>query len=80
MSFIFIYCQIVHIRRTLQLLYSRYILYNYYFITTDFDFKRISNRTSMNTFPEVFIKNEFIGGYSDLAELSGNAKLIYLID
>ena len=65
-------------KRALKLLDSNKIKYNYFLITNDDEFKKIRNRTSYNTFPQVFIKDEFIGGYSELSELSSNGKLIKL--
>ena len=67
-------------KRALKLLDSYNIKYNYYMINNDDDFKKISNRTSFNTFPQIFIKNEFIGGYSELAELSDNGNLNKIIN
>ena len=67
-------------RRALELLDSYKIKYNYYFITSDEEFKKISDRTSINTFPQIFIKNKFIGGYSDLEDLSSKGNLIKLVN
>ncbi len=66
-------------KRAIKLLDSFNIKYNYYLITSDDQFQEISNRTSFNTFPQVFIKNEFIGGYSELSDLATNGKLFKLI-
>tara|TARA_Y100001968_G_C19342540_1_gene710283 strand:- start:457 stop:1068 length:612 start_codon:yes stop_codon:yes gene_type:complete len=66
-------------KRALKLLDSNNIKYNYFLINSDDEFKKINNRTSFNTFPQIFIKNEFIGGYSELLELSNNGKLNQLI-
>ena len=67
-------------KRALDLLDSYQIKYNSYLITNDMEFKKISNITSINTFPQIFIKNKFIGGYSDLSDLSTNGSLMKLID
>tara|TARA_Y100001968_G_scaffold106171_1_gene96038 strand:- start:735 stop:1346 length:612 start_codon:yes stop_codon:yes gene_type:complete len=67
-------------KRALKLLDSYNIKYNYYLITSDEDFKKIRDRTSFNTFPQVFIKNKFIGGYSELADLSSAGDLLKLIN
>jgi len=48
-------------------------------ITNDDEFKRISNQTSISTFPQIFINNQFIGGYSELSNLSIKGDLIKLI-
>ena len=67
-------------KRALNLLDSFNIKYNYYLINSDEEFLKIVNRTSFNTFPQIFIKNQFIGGYSELADLSRNGNLIKLIN
>ncbi len=67
-------------KRSLRLLDSYHINYNYYLINSDEDFKKINDRTSFNTFPQIFIRNEFIGGYSELVELSNNGNLNKLIN
>ncbi len=66
-------------KRALKLLDSFDINYNYNLISNDDEFKIISDRTSVNTFPQIFIKGKFIGGYSELADLSSNGKLAKLI-
>tara|TARA_Y100001968_G_C19376043_1_gene727728 strand:+ start:694 stop:1305 length:612 start_codon:yes stop_codon:yes gene_type:complete len=66
-------------KRAIKLLDLHHIKYNYYSITTDEEFKKISNRSSFNTFPQIFIKNQFVGGYSELSELSANGNLFKLI-
>jgi len=66
-------------KRALKLLDSNNVNYNYYLITSDDEFQMISNRTSVTTFPQILIKNKFIGGYSELADLSDNGKLNKLI-
>ena len=66
-------------KRALKVLDSYHIKYNYHLITSDHEFKKISNNTSINTFPQIFINNEFIGGYSELANLANNGSLRKLI-
>jgi len=66
--------------RAFKLLDSYHIKYNYFLISSDDDFFNISSRTFSNIFPQIFIKNKFIGGYSELEELSNNGSLINLID
>ena len=64
-------------KRYLLLLYS--YNYNSHLLSNDVDFKKVNKRTSFNTFPQIFIKNEFIGGYSEPVDLSTNGDLINLI-
>ena len=65
-------------KRALKLLDSNNIKYNYHLITNDEEFKSIKMRTSLNTFPQIFINNQLIGGYSELADLSSKGSLIKL--
>ena len=65
--------------RALKLLDSSHIKYNSYVITNDEEFKNIRNKSSISTFLQIFINNRFIGGYSELSNLSINGDLIKLI-
>ena len=67
-------------KRALDLLDSYYVKYNYNLVTNDHEFKKISNRTSLNRFPQIFINHIFIGGYSELLDLSTSGDLIKLLD
>ena len=66
-------------KRALKLLDSLHIKYNSYVITSDEEFKKISIKTSISAFPQIFINNQFIGGYSGLSYLSLKGDLIELI-
>jgi len=66
-------------KRALKLLESSHIKYNSYLITNDDEFIKISNKSSISTFPQIFINNRFIGGYSELSNLSVKGDLIKLI-
>ena len=66
-------------KRALIILDSSNIKYNSYVISNDEEFKKISNKSSISTFPQIFINNRFIGGYSELSNLSANGDLIKLI-
>ena len=66
-------------KRALKLVDSFDIIHNSYLITNDEDFTIISNKTSISTFPQIFINNQFIGGYSELSNLSVKGELIELI-
>ena len=67
-------------KRALKLLNSYNIKYNYHLISNDYEFMKINNRTPFNTFPQIFIKNKFIGGYSELADISRNGNLFKIIN
>ena len=66
-------------KRAIKLLETAHIKYNFHVITNDDEFKRISNQTSISTFPQIFINNWFIGGYNELSNLSVKGDLIKLI-
>ena len=67
-------------KRALKLLDSNHINYNYYLISNDHEFEKIRNRTFNNTFPQIFINDQFIGGYSELSDLSAKGDLIKLLN
>ncbi len=66
-------------KRAIKLLETAHIKYNFHVITNDVEFKRISNQTSISTFPQIFINNRFICGYNKLLNLSVKGDLIKLI-
>ncbi len=66
-------------KRALELLDSFNVNYNSHIITNDEEFNKISNLTSISTFPQIFVNNQFIGGYSELSNLSSNGDLMELI-
>ncbi len=66
-------------KKAIKLLDSYHINYNYYLISSDDEFKKIKDRTNINTFPQIFIRNKFIGGFSELLDLSSNGNLVKLI-
>ena len=59
----------IRILRTLQVEHEIEIIKN------DDDFKSLNKITNYNSFPQIFINDEFIGGYSELAELHSSGKL-----
>ena len=67
-------------KRALKLLDSFRIKYNSHTITSDDDFKKINDITTFSTFPQIFINNQFIGGYSELSTLSIKGDLNKLTD
>ncbi|WP_413677718.1 PCC domain-containing protein [Prochlorococcus sp. MIT 0916] len=66
-------------KRALILLDSLNVKYNSHVITNDEEFTKISNVTSISTFPQIFINNKFIGGYSELSDLAAKGDLMDLI-
>ena len=66
-------------QRALKLLDSLHIKYNSHIITNDEKFNKISYITSIYTFPQIFINNQFIAGYSELSNLSAKGDLMELI-
>ena len=44
-------------------------------IKNDNDFQSLNEITNYSSFPQIFINGEFIGGYSELAELHSSGKL-----
>ena len=44
-------------------------------IKNEDDFKSLNKITNYTTFPQIFMNGEFIGGYSELAELHSSGKL-----
>ena len=66
-------------KRALKLLDSLNLKYNSHIITNDEEFNKISNITSISTFPQIFINNQFIGGYSELSNLAAKGDLMKLL-
>ena len=62
-------------KRAIRLLNSLSIPHEAILIENDKDFQMVSNKSSHNTFPQIFLDNTFFGGYE---ELSKQAKLDYL--
>ena len=44
-------------------------------IKNDNEFKSLNKMTKYSSFPQIFINGEFIGGYSELAELHSSGNL-----
>jgi len=55
--------------RTLQVKHEIKVIKN------DNEFKSLNKITNYSSFPQIFINGEFIGGYSELAELNSYGKL-----
>ena len=61
--------------KAMKLLDLNEIKYNSHVIQNDEDFEKINNITYHHTFPQIFINNKFIGGYSQLFDLSDSGQL-----
>ncbi len=66
-------------KRALKLLDSFHVKYISHLITNDDEFNKIRKKTSISTFPQIFINDRFVGGYSELSTLSANGDLSKLI-
>ena len=61
--------------KAIQILRKLHIEHEIKVIENDNDFKSLNKVTDYTTFPQIFINGEFIGGYSQLAELHSSGKL-----
>ena len=59
----------IRILRTLQVEHDIKVIKN------DNEFRSLNKITNYNSFPQIFINGEFIGGYSELAEIHSSGKL-----
>ena len=62
--------------RAIRMLRTLQVEHEIIVIKNDNDFKSLNKMTKYNSFPQIFINGEFIGGYSELAELHSSGKLI----
>ena len=62
-------------KRSIRLLESLSIPYEAILIENDNDFKKVNSLSNHDTFPQIFLDNNFFGGYD---ELSKQSKLDYL--
>ena len=61
--------------RAIRMLRTLQIAHEIKVIKNDNDFKILNGITNYTSFPQIFIDGEFIGGYSELAELHLTGKL-----
>ncbi len=61
--------------RAVRMLRTLQISHDIKIIKDDIEFKALNKKTNHTTFPQIFINGEFIGGYSELAELHSSGKL-----
>jgi len=61
--------------RAIRMLRTLQIPHEITVVKNDNDFNSLHRRSKYSTFPQIFIDNKFIGGYSELAELHASGKL-----
>ncbi len=61
--------------RAVRMLRTLQVKHEIKVIETDSDFKALNKRTKYSSFPQIFLNGQFIGGYSELAELHAAGKL-----
>ena len=61
--------------RAIRMLRTLQVSHEIKVIKNDNDFKSLNKITNYNSFPQIFIDEKFIGGYSELAELHSSGKL-----
>ena len=61
--------------RAIRMLRTLQVAHEIKVIKNDNDFKSLNEITNYTSFPQIFINGEFIGGYSELAELHSSGKL-----
>ena len=61
--------------RAIRMLRTLQIEHEVKVIKNDSEFKALNKISNHNSFPQIFINGEFIGGYSELAELHASGKL-----
>ena len=61
--------------RAIRMLRTLQVEHEIKVIKNDNDFKSLNKITNYNNFPQIFINGEFIGGYSELAELHSSGQL-----
>ena len=61
--------------RAIRMLRTLQVEHEIKVIKNDNDFKLLNKMTKYSSFPQIFINGQFIGGYSELAELHSSGKL-----
>ena len=61
--------------RAIRMLRTLQVEHEIIVIKNDNDFKSLNKMTKYSSFPQIFINGEFIGGYSELADLHSSGKL-----
>ena len=61
--------------RAIRMLRTLQIPHEINVVKNDDDFSSLHQRSKYSSFPQIFIDEEFIGGYSELAELHASGKL-----
>ena len=63
--------------RAIRMLRTLQVSHEIKVIKNDNDFKSLNKITHYTSFPQIFINGEFIGGYTELAEIHSSGKLNY---
>ena len=61
-------------KRAIRMLRTLQVPHEIKVIENDNDYKSLNDRSNYSSFPQIFINGEFIGGYSELAELHASGK------
>ena len=61
--------------RAIRMLRTLQVPHEITVVKNDDDFNSLHTRSKYSTFPQIFIDDKFIGGYSELAELHASGKL-----
>ncbi len=62
-------------KRAIRMLRTLQIPHNIMIIKNDNDFNLLKKRSNYTSFPQIFVDDEFIGGYSELTELNASGEL-----
>ena len=62
--------------RAIRMLRTLQVEHEIKVIKNDNDFKSLNKITKYSSFPQIFINGQFIGGYSELAEIHSSGDLI----
>ena len=61
--------------RAIRMLRTLQLAHEIKFVKNDNEYRSLNKITNYTSFPQIFINGEFIGGYSELAELHSSGKL-----
>ncbi len=61
--------------RAIRMLRTLQLAHEIKFVRNDNEYRSLNKITNYTSFPQIFIDGDFIGGYSELAELHSSGKL-----